>query len=134
MAILHRFYSKTCVNGLSQKDQKLVSKTKYRLMQVKSIVECSKEYSAPSLSYHLSLRSLFCLFLSGRFTQVLLNVPFSTTSIRGDNTGVPPFWYIVFYPFQHGWLSIQVIYWYIKEALKISQGYHRHPENITSIS
>ena len=26
----------------------------------------------PSLSYHLSLRSLFCLFLSGRFTQVLL--------------------------------------------------------------
>ena len=26
----------------------------------------------PSLSYHLSLRSLFCLFLSGLFTQVLL--------------------------------------------------------------
>ena len=26
----------------------------------------------PSLSYTLSLRSLFCLFLSGRFTQVLL--------------------------------------------------------------
>ena len=25
-----------------------------------------------SLRYHLSLRSLFCLFLSGRFTQVLL--------------------------------------------------------------
>ena len=24
------------------------------------------------LSYHLSLRSLFCLILSGRFTQVLL--------------------------------------------------------------
>ena len=28
----------------------------------------------PSLSYHLSLRSLFCLFLSGRFTQVLLYI------------------------------------------------------------
>ena len=28
--------------------------------------------NAPSLSYHLSLRSLFCLFLSGSFTQVLL--------------------------------------------------------------
>ena len=28
----------------------------------------------PSLSYHLSLRSLFCLFLSGRFTQVLLHL------------------------------------------------------------
>ena len=26
----------------------------------------------PSLSYHLSLRFLFCPFLSGRFTQFLL--------------------------------------------------------------
>ena len=47
-------------------------------MQVKSIAECSKEsilqYFRPSLSFHLSLRSLFCLFLSGRFTQVLLYV------------------------------------------------------------
>ena len=30
------------------------------------------QYFRPSLSYHLSLRSLFCLFLGGRFTQVLL--------------------------------------------------------------
>ena len=30
------------------------------------------QYFRPSLSYHLSLRSLFSLFLSGRFTQVLL--------------------------------------------------------------
>ena len=29
-------------------------------------------YFRPSLSYHSPLRSLFCLFLSGRFTQVLL--------------------------------------------------------------
>ena len=29
------------------------------------------QYFQPSLSYHLSLRSLFCLFLSGPFTQVL---------------------------------------------------------------
>ena len=45
-------------------------------MQVKSIAECYKrsilQYFRPSLSYNLSLRSLFCLFLSGRFTQVLL--------------------------------------------------------------
>ena len=44
-------------------------------MQVKSIVECPKgsilQYFGPQLNYHLSLRSLFCLFLSGRFTQVL---------------------------------------------------------------
>ena len=47
-------------------------------MQVKSIAECSKgsilQYFRPSLSYHLSLRSLFCLFLSGCFTQVLLYI------------------------------------------------------------
>ena len=45
-------------------------------MHVKSIAECSKgsilQYFRPSLNYHLSFRSLFCLFLSGRFTQVLL--------------------------------------------------------------
>ena len=29
------------------------------------------QYFRPSLSYYLSLRSLFCLFLSGRFTKVL---------------------------------------------------------------
>ena len=44
-------------------------------MQVKSIAKFSKgsilQYFRPSLSYHLSFRSLFCLFLSGRFTQVL---------------------------------------------------------------
>ena len=58
------------------KKQKFVFKTNYLLMQVKSIAECSKEsilqHFRPSLSYHLSLRSLFCLFLSGRFRQVLL--------------------------------------------------------------
>ena len=45
-------------------------------MQVKSIAECSKgsilQYFRPSSSYHLSLRSLFCLFLSGCLTQDLL--------------------------------------------------------------
>ena len=69
-------YSQTCKNDHSQKDQKLVFNTNYCLMQVKSIAECSMgsilQYFRPSLSYHLSLRSLFCLFLSGHFTQVLL--------------------------------------------------------------
>ena len=50
-------------------------------MQVKSIAECSKgsilQYFQPSLSYNLSLRSLFCLFLSSRYTQVLLYVQVS---------------------------------------------------------
>ena len=33
------FYSKTCVKGPLQKDQKLVFKTNYPLMQIKSIAE-----------------------------------------------------------------------------------------------
>ena len=47
-------------------------------MQVKSIAECSKwsilQHFPLSLSYHLSLRSLFCLFLSGSLRQVLLYI------------------------------------------------------------
>ena len=48
------------------------------------IAECSKgsilQYFQPSLSYHLPLRSLFCLFLSGYFYvgfTVVLIVPTS---------------------------------------------------------
>ena len=45
----------------SQKDRKLVFKTNYRLMQVKSFTECAKwsilQYFRSSFSYHLSLRS-----------------------------------------------------------------------------
>ena len=52
---------KPVYKSLSQKYRKLVFKTNYHLMQVKSIGECSKgsilQYLRPSLSYHLSLRS-----------------------------------------------------------------------------
>ena len=70
-------YSKTCLKWpVKKEDQKLVFKTNYRLMQVKSIAECSRgsilQYFQPSLSYHSSSRPLFCLFLSGRLRQVLL--------------------------------------------------------------
>ena len=41
---------------------------KYCRMLQESILQ----YVRPSLSYNLSLRSLFCLFLSGRLRQVLL--------------------------------------------------------------
>ena len=76
------FTVKPVENGPSQKDQKLVFSTNYRLMQVKSIAECSKGHSAilsTALSYHLQLRSLICLSLSGRFTQVLLYINFIQT-------------------------------------------------------
>ena len=61
-------YSKTSLKRpLKKEDQKLVFKTNYRLMQVKSIAECSTgsilQYFRPSLSYHLPLRPLFGLFL-----------------------------------------------------------------------
>ena len=53
-----------------RKDWILFFKINYRLLQVKSIAVCSKgsilQYFWTSLSYQLSLRPLFCLFLSGR--------------------------------------------------------------------
>ena len=57
---------KPVLSGHSKRTQKLFFKTDYRLMQVKSIAECSKgsilQYFRPSLSYHFSLRPLFCIF------------------------------------------------------------------------
>ena len=49
-------------------------KTIFCLIQVKSIAECILQYFGPSLSYRLSLRSLFCLFLIGHLRQVSLYV------------------------------------------------------------
>ena len=74
--------SKTCLKQPLKKKTKIGFKTDYRLMQVKSIAECSNgsllQYFPPSLSYHLSLRSLFCLFfewpLKTGFTVVCLNL------------------------------------------------------------
>ena len=72
-------YSKTCVKWPLSTIPKIVFQDQYyRLMQVKSIgiAECSKgnilQYFRPLLGCHLSLRSLFYLFLSGCSTQVLL--------------------------------------------------------------
>ena len=59
---------KPVLSGHSKRKPKMVFKTNYRLMQVKSILQ----YCGPSLSYNLPLRSFFCLFLSGCFRQVLL--------------------------------------------------------------
>ena len=69
-----------CKMPTQKEPPKLVFNTNYCLMQVKSIAECSKgsigmQYFGPSLSYHLPLRSLFGLFLSGCLSQIL---PFNT--------------------------------------------------------
>ena len=76
-------YSKTCVKRTLSKRPKIgVFKINYRLMQVESFAECSKrsilQYFRPSLSYHLSLRSLFCLFLSGRLHRFYCTLPSDT--------------------------------------------------------
>ena len=67
---------KPVLSSHSKRRPKSVFKTDYHWMQVKSIAECSKEsilpYFRPSLRYHLPLRSLFCLFLSGPLRPVLL--------------------------------------------------------------
>ena len=58
-----RFY---CLKRPLKKNQNLVFYTDYRLMQVKSIAECSKgsirQYFWIALSYHLSLRSFLSIF------------------------------------------------------------------------
>ena len=67
------FYSKTCLK------RQLKKKTKIGFQDGLSLNAghkyCRKsilQYFRPSLSYHMSLRPLFCLFLSDRFRQVLL--------------------------------------------------------------
>ena len=63
-------------NDHYQKDQKMFFLYQLSLNAGQKFAECSKgsilQYFRPSLSYHLLLRSLFCLFLSGCFTQVWL--------------------------------------------------------------
>ena len=80
--------------------------TNHPLIKVKSIAECSNgsilQYFCPSLSYYLSLRSLFCLFLSGRFTQVLLSRPISLNSGHFDLS-------IFEWPFYTG-ITVKTIY------------------------
>ena len=69
------FTVKPVLSGNSKRTPKMVFNTNCRLMQFKSIAECSKrsilQYFRPSLSYHLSLTILFCLFISGRFRLIL---------------------------------------------------------------
>ena len=71
---------KPVLSGHSKRKPKTIFKNDDRLRHVKSIAECSNwsilQYFGPSLSFYLSLRSLFCLYLSGRLRQVLLYIIF----------------------------------------------------------
>ena len=75
-----------CKTAILKKTKKKVFKANYCFMQVKSVAECSKgsilQYFQPSLSYQLSLiRPLFCLFLSGPLTKVLLYRTFDVQNL-----------------------------------------------------
>ena len=71
-----KMYNKTCLKRPLKKRAKIVFQDplslnvgqKYCRMLQESILQ----YFRPSLSYHLSLRPLFCLFLSGLLRQALL--------------------------------------------------------------
>ena len=65
------WYSKTCVKWPLPLRPKISFPDQFLLNAGQKYCHIL-QYSQPSLSYHLSLRSLFCLFLSSRFTQVLL--------------------------------------------------------------
>ena len=84
-------------------------------MQVKSIAECSKgsilQYFRPSSSYHFSLRSLFCLFLSGHFTQVLLYILSLFTGHQG--TGVVSYFVFLRWLFFLNFFIFLLCFWVI---------------------
>ena len=63
---------KPVISGHSKKRQKMVFKTDYRLMQVKSIAEYSKTFIKPPFVFKTFVLSI----LSGRLRQVLLYIDF----------------------------------------------------------
>ena len=73
VVVLCFVYSNTCVKRPLQKDHKLVSKTNYRLMQVKNIAEWEHSAILSTFIKQPFVIKLFVLcILSGRFTQILL--------------------------------------------------------------
>ena len=71
-------YSKTCVKRLPSTRQKIGFEDQISLYAGQKycrMLQSILQYFRPALSYHLSLTSLFCLFLSDPFTHVLLYNP-----------------------------------------------------------
>ena len=68
-------YSKTCLKRSLKKKTKIGFQDRLLLNAGQKYCRMNwsiLQYFRPSLSYHLSLRSLFCPFLSGRLRQILL--------------------------------------------------------------
>ena len=64
-------YSKTCVNGHSQRDRKLVFKTSYRLLQVKVLQNAPTGAYCIELPFVIKIFVLFC-FLQWPFYTVFI--------------------------------------------------------------
>ena len=82
----HKYmYSRTCVKQLLSKVQKIDFQNQLSLNAGQKYCRILHHYR-PLFSHHLSLRSLFGLhvFLSGRFTQVLLYTDTTTISKASD--------------------------------------------------
>ena len=77
ISVLYK-YSKTCLKWPLSKRPKIVfqDQLSFNASQKYCNAECSKgsilQYFLPLLSYHVSLRPLFCLILSGHLRQVSL--------------------------------------------------------------
>ena len=68
-SVYKELYSKTCLKRPPKIGfQELNAGEKYCRLLQRSILQ----FFQPSLSYHLSSRPLFCLFMSGHFRQILL--------------------------------------------------------------
>ena len=78
MHVLTYMYSKTCLKRPLKTNTKIGFQDRLPLnagqKYCRMLQESMLQYFRPSLSYHLSLRPLFCQFLSGRLRQVLLYV------------------------------------------------------------
>ena len=85
---LRQNYSKTCFKGATQKeDQKLVFKTDYWLMQVKSIAECSKRAFCNTLDLHyILLPFVFQTFVLSIF-EWPLKTGFTELHFHGEFSG-----------------------------------------------
>ena len=70
-------YSKTCLQRPLKKDRKLGFQDRLSLnagqKYCRMLQESILQYFRHALSYHLSLRPLFCLFLSGRLRRFYCN-------------------------------------------------------------
>ena len=65
-------YSKTCLKQPLSKRPKMGFQDQLLLNAGQKY--CRMQYFRPALSYHMPLRPLFCLFLSGHLRQVLLYI------------------------------------------------------------